>query len=201
MASLHLVPPDLLEHYEWLEWRNAVAVLQGAHPQEWADIVDVLRGFTLPRSQIVVGGGSKSLIAAGLDGPFATRGWREKSFRTRIAVDDAVTDSPTHSVDCYKSGVAIEVEWNNKDTFYDRDLNNFRLLFDLRVIEVGVVITRQDELQPLFRQLLGGPAANSKFGATTTHISKLVPKLEGGGGGGCPVVVIGIGLASYDPRA
>jgi len=33
-------------------------------------------------------------------------------------------------VDCFKNRVAIEVEWNNKDPFYDRDLNNFRLLYD-----------------------------------------------------------------------
>jgi hypothetical protein len=36
--------------------------------------------------------------------------------------------------------VALEVEWNNKDPFYDRDLNNFRLLFDLQVIDVGVIM-------------------------------------------------------------
>jgi hypothetical protein len=201
MTSLHLIPDDLVERYEWHEWRNAVAVLSGAHPQEWAEIVEVLRNFRLPRSHIVVGGGSKSLIAAALDAPLAARGWQEKAFATRIAVDDRVIESPTHSVDCFKNSVAVEVEWNNKDTFYDRDLNNFRLLFDLRAIDVGVIITRRDELQPLFRQLLGNVAANSKFGATTTHLSKLLPRLEGGGGGGCPVLVVGIGLASYDQHS
>jgi hypothetical protein len=30
---------------------------------------------------------------------------------------------PTHKVDNYKAGVAIEVEWNNKTEFYDRDSN------------------------------------------------------------------------------
>jgi Restriction endonuclease BglII len=29
--------------------------------------------------------------------------------------------------------VGLEIEWNNKDPFFDRDLNNFRLLFELRV--------------------------------------------------------------------
>jgi Restriction endonuclease BglII len=198
MSGLHLIPEDLRGRFEWHEWRNAVAVLAGAHPDEWSDIIQVLREFTLQKSHIVVGGGSKSLIAAALDLPLTQRGWREKAFSTRIAVDDKVFDSPTHSVDCFRNSVAVEVEWNNKDTFYDRDLNNFRLLFDLRAIEVGVIMTRRDELQPLFKQLLGSAAANSKFGATTTHMSKLLPRLEGGGGGGCPVLVVGIGLATYD---
>jgi hypothetical protein len=63
-------------------------------------------------------------------------------FKTRIRVDDDERDSPTHKVDCFKGRVGLEVEWNNKDPFFDRDLNNFRLLFELRVIDVGVIITR-----------------------------------------------------------
>ncbi|MGH7006603.1 MAG: BglII/BstYI family type II restriction endonuclease, partial [Alphaproteobacteria bacterium] len=37
----------------------------------------------------------------------------------------------------------------------------------------------------------------ASYGASTTHMSKLLPRLEGGGGGGCPVVVFGIGRANY----
>ena len=39
------------------------------------------------------------------------------------------------------------MEWNNKTEFYDRDLNNFRLLWEMRVLPVGVIITRLYELQ------------------------------------------------------
>lgn len=99
----------------------------------------------------------------------------------------------------FKNGVAFETEWNNKDPFYDRDLNNFRLLFDLRVIHVGVVVTRCDELQGLAVELGRDPQS---YGASTTHMSKLLPRLEGGGGGGCPVVVFGIRRAAFvDDRA
>ena len=66
--------------------------------------------------------------------------------------------TPTHKVDCYKNRVALEVEWNNKDPFFDRDLNNFRLLFDLRAIDAGVIITRCTELQKIFNQLGRGRA-------------------------------------------
>ena len=102
-------------------------------------------------------------------------------------------DSPTHKVDCYKNQVALEVEWNNKDPFYDRDLNNFRLLFDLRAISVGIIITRADELQEIFDDIGRG----SSFGASTTHIGKLIPRIEGGGGGGCPLLVFGITKKLY----
>lgn len=121
------------------------------------------------------------------------RNWVEKHFDTKIVVDDASLASPTHSVDCYKNRVALEIEWNNKDPFYDRDLNNFRLLFGLRVVSVGVIITRCDDLQEIFQQLGRG----SSYGASTTHMSKLLPRIRGGSGGGCPLLVFGISKSLY----
>lgn len=138
-------------------------------------------------------GGRKSRIAGRLDQHFERLGWREKGFDARIVVDGDEYVTPTHKVDCYKSRVALEVEWNNKDPFYDRDLNNFRLLFELRAIDVGVIVTRSDELQEIFVELGRGPS----FGASTTHMSKLLPRLDGGGGGGCPVAVFGIKRGAY----
>ena len=108
-------------------------------------------------------------------------------------MDENTYDAPTHKIDCYKNRVALEVEWNNKDPFFDRDLNNFRLLFDLRAIDVGVVITRASNLQEIFNVLGRGPS----YGNSTTHLDKLIPRLEGGGGGGCPVVVIAIRKEAY----
>ncbi len=124
---------------------------------------------------------------------FPTRYWTLSSFHTKVVIDQRELESPTHKVDCYKNQVALEIEWNNKDPFFDRDLNNFRLLFDLRAISVGVIITRCDELQQIFDLLGRGPS----YGASTTHMSKLLPRLEGGSGGGCPVVVFGISRKLY----
>lgn len=117
----------------------------------------------------------------------------EKGFETSIIVDEAVYQTPTHKVDRFKNRVALEVEWNNKDPFFDRDLNNIRLLFELRAIDVGVIITRCDELQEIFQDLGKGKS----YGASTTHMSRLLPRLEGGGGGGCPVAVFGIRREAY----
>lgn len=87
----------------------------------------------------------------------------------------------------------MEVEWNNKDPFFDRDLNNVRLLFEPRAIDVGVIITRATELQQIFNALGKG----TSYGASTAHHTKLWPRLDGGGGGGCPVLTFAITPALY----
>ena len=193
MSTLHLVPEDIRERYHVKEWRNAAGVLATACPTEWQDILEVLRGFRLLRSEVVVGGGNRSLISRRIDGAFYARGWVEKQFATAFVVDDAQTTSPTHAVDCFRGGVALEVEWNNKDPFFDRDLNNFRLLFELRAIQVGVIITRATELQEIFRR----EGKGASYGAATTHHEKLWPRIEGGAGGGCPVLTFAITARLY----
>lgn len=193
MSTLHIVPEDLRDLYHVREWRNAAGILQTACPTEWAEIVDALRGFRLLRSEVAAAGGNRSLISDRLDGSFYGRGWKEKKFDTAIVLDGVSVESPTHKIDCFKGTVALEIEWNNKDPFYDRDLNNFRLLFELRAIEVGVIVTRGSELQAIFNALGKG----SSYGNSTTHLDKLLPRLDGGGGGGCPVLVFAISNKLY----
>lgn len=195
MVTKHLIPLDIAADYQVEEWRNATGVLQTAHPQEWQDVQDVLKAFEFRKSEILKGGGRKSVIAERIDSFLEGRGWIEKKFETIIRVDQEETISPTHKVDCFKGRVGLEIEWNNKDPFFDRDLNNFRLLFDLRVIDVGVIITRASNLQAVFKRL--GKKVAEKYGASTTHMDKLLPRIEGGGGGGCPILAFGITSAKY----
>ncbi len=183
-----LLPEFIRYNYEVHEWKHACAILHNDFRSEWKDIVSLLMGFRFRKSWITVGGGGKSKVSQAIDHFLFGRGWVEKEFSTSVHVDDHVMDSPTHKVDCYKHGVALEIEWNNKDPFFDRDLNNFRLLFDLRAISVGIIVTRCDHLQEIFDKLGRG----ASFGASTTHMSKLLPRIEGGGGGGCPILVFGI---------
>ena len=164
-----------------------------ACPEEWADILAVLRGFRLLRSEMLTAGGGLSPISQGINAAFSGRGWREEKFETRIVVGEVEYASPTHAVDCFKGRVALELEWNNKDPFFDRDLNNFRLLFDLRAIDVGVIVTRASELQGVFDRLGKG----SSYGCSTTHHAKLWPRIEGGSGGGCPVLTFAITPGLY----
>lgn len=189
------IPKGIERLFEVHEWRNALAVLSAAHPDEWRDICEVLRGFRLLRSEILAPGGGRSRISARLDKAFIDRGWVEKKFDTSITVDENVYISPTHKVDCFKNRVALEIEWSNKDPFFDRDLNNFRLLFDLRAISAGIIITKSNELRPLFEEL--GEEVWNKYGTSTTWMNKLTPRIEGGGGGGCPVAVFAIRRGAY----
>ncbi len=188
-----LLPEFILENYEIHEWKHATAILAQDFPEEFNEICDVLTNFRLKRSYIAVGGGNRSNVSRAIDGAFYRLGWEEKQFQTSIVVDGIATESPTHNVDCFKNRVALEIEWNNKDPFFDRDLNNFRLLFELRVASVGVIVTRCDELQDVVDELGRG----SSFGASTTHMSKLLPRINGGGGGGCPLLVFGISRRLY----
>jgi hypothetical protein len=193
MSTLHLVPADLLERYHVKEWRNATGILSTACPKEWGELQEVLRQFKLQKSEVRIGGGNRSLISRRIDEPLYTKGWIEKKFDTSITVDEDTIESPTHAVDCFKNGVAVEMEWNNKDPFFDRDLNNFRLLFELRAIQVGIIITRSWELQEIFKSIGKG----SSYGKATTHHEKLWPKVEGGGGGGCPVLTFAIKPSNF----
>ncbi|MEP6656861.1 MAG: BglII/BstYI family type II restriction endonuclease [Betaproteobacteria bacterium] len=191
--GIDLLPPFIIENYDVHEWKHACAILHHDFPSEWHDIIDALTEFRFRRSWITIGGGRKSKVAEALDSFLLGRTWVEKKFQTEILVDGRRSESPTHAVDCFKNGVALEIEWNNKDPFYDRDLNNFRLLFDLRVVSVGVIVTRCDDLQAIF----DGIGRGSSFGNSTTHMSKLLPRIEGGSGGGCPILVFGIRRGLY----
>ena len=132
---LAALDPFIQQYYEVHEWRHASAILTADFQAELSDIQEVLINFRLRRSQILAPGGSKSDIAGSIDGELIRRGWQEKKFHTQIRVDDHEMDTPTHKVDCFKNRVALEIEWNNKDPFFDRDLNNFPcfLIFVLSV--------------------------------------------------------------------
>lgn len=199
------------------EWRHASAILQKDYSEHWNDIIQVLSNFRVLKSHVQIGGGGKSKITQALETGFKERGWHPKNWDTSIRIQETSRSgkpmgelrdiaSPTHEVDHVKGEIALEIEWSNKDPFFDRDLNNFRLLFDLRVISVGIIITKEESLRKLFKDIPDLDAngiqkknkagkfvfCDTKFGQSTTWLSKLLPRIEGGGGGGCPILVIGI---------
>ncbi|WP_263078217.1 hypothetical protein [Endozoicomonas sp. Mp262] len=195
--SIAALPQKIRDNYEIHERKHASTILEHDFPEEWRDILDVLEAFELKKTYITTRGGRKSKVSKFIDEFLYSRNWVEKHFDTRIVVDREEKDSPTHGIDCYRNKIGLEIEWNNKDPFYDRDLNNFRLLHDLNVISVGVIITRCTELQQIFNDLGRGES----YGTSTTHMGKLMPKVNGGGSGGCPLLIFGISSALYNPNA
>lgn len=193
--STELLPADIRKLYEVREWKHACAVLKSDYPEQWNDILDVLRKFRFTEANIRAAGGGISVLSQYFNTAFKEKGWVEKSFATKIVVDETEMASPTHKVDCVKGQVALEIEWSNKDPFFDRDLNNFRLLFDLRAVSVGILITKSDEVSEIFKEL--GDEVWAKYGWSSTWMKKLLPRIEGGGGGGCPILVFGITKKLY----
>ncbi len=190
-----LIRKSVRARYRIEERHHACAILASDFPGELNDIVECLDEFCLRRSDVLAKGGNKSPIAIAIDAFLESRGWAEKGFDTKIVVDSIELPTPTHKIDNFKNRVGVEVEWNNKDPFFDRDLNNFRLLHQLNVMSVGVIVTRLWELQAEFKALGKG----ASYGMSTTHWDKLIPKVNGGGAGGCPLLLIGMGMSCYDP--
>jgi restriction endonuclease BglII len=204
-VGLEIIPEGIRKRYHIEERRHACALLAVDYSKELSDILDCLAAFELLRSEIQTPGGGKSKIAGRFDKFFGDRDWKERSIKVSRTVEEKTVDVETHKVDFCKGSVAVEVEWNNKDPFFSRDLNAFRLLHELGVIAVGVIITRMDELQDIFAALPDvwdeknkkNQKIGDKYGASTTHWGKLVPRVQAGGHGTCPLLLIGISKACY----
>ena len=185
--------PSVDAKFDVYEYRHALAILKHDFPAEFAEVEATLSRFILLRSQIEEKGGRKSNIADYFDKSLAANGWIEKQFVTLQIVDGVENEVPTHKIDRVKGRVALEIEWNNKDPFYDRDLSNFRILFDRDAISLGIIVTRSTNLQAIFNDLGKG----ASYGASTTHFNKLEGRIRAGNSGGCPILVFVITERAY----
>ena len=192
--GLDLIPAGLRARFRFEERHHATSILAIDYPSEFKDLMGCFSEFHLRKSHILIAGGGLSPIPKTIDGFLRAREWAEKSFDIKITIDGKPIQIPTHRIDNFKNRVGVETEWNNKTEFYDRDLNNFRLLWEMRVLSVGIIITRLSELQTLFNKLGKG----ASYGASTTHWDKLIPKVESGGAGGCPLLLVGMGMKCYE---
>jgi hypothetical protein len=191
------IPTRLRNRYHFDERHHAISILATDYASEFRDLIHCLEAFTLRKSAILKPGGGLSPIPQTIDNFLRSRGWKEKSFDIKITIDDQPIPIPTHKIDNFKNRIGVEVEWNNKTEFYDRDLSNFGLVWELRVLSVGVIITRLSELQNLFNKLGKG----NSYGAATTHWDKLIPKVDSGSAGVCPLLLVGMGMKCYDAKS
>ena len=174
------------------------SLLEGEFPEALIEIERVLSAIELPISEIIGSGGGETQFTQRLRRALATLNWKKHIFEIGKTIDGVPRESTSHEVDHVKryvdaGVVAMEIEWNNKDPFYHRDLNNFSGLHNEGVIAVGVIITRGPNLQTkLERGAAAGFYPTSKYGRSTTHWDKLTPIVNLGGGGQCPLFLIGI---------
>ena len=71
---------------------------------------------------------------------------------------------------------------------FGHDLLAMRTYFDCGLVDVGVIVTRAEELNGIFRPL----GLMAKYGASTTWMGKLLYRLKSRRNGGCPILAVGI---------
>ncbi|OGP64102.1 MAG: hypothetical protein A3K22_02300 [Deltaproteobacteria bacterium RBG_16_42_7] len=193
------IPSKIKERYEVHDFKHAAAILSNEFPSEFKEICDALLRFRFTMSDVKEAGGNESQIPKKFAKLLRSIDWKERSLTAKIIVDESEISHDTHKVDFIKNRVAFDLEWNSKDQTFDRDLYAFRAFFEYDKISVGILVTRSDELDPWFHSLgeyvdkYGEKRKYSaKYGASTTHMGKLLPRLQAGRSGGCPVLVFGI---------
>ena len=194
------VPTSLLSKYEIHNFNHAIEVLSEAYTTEYAEIIGALEAFTLSVSDIVADGGNESAIPKKLSAYLHPLKWQEVKITgdllvklhrrnptqvTELTIKDFIDG---HNIDYVKNRVAIDMEWNSKDQTFDRDLYAFRTFYECGIISCGVIITRSEQLNPIFSKL----GIKKKYGASTTWMGKLLPRISSGRHGGCPLMVVGI---------
>jgi hypothetical protein len=202
------ISPILLEKYEVLRekyeihnFNHAAEILLHAYPEECAEIFHALEEFSLSVSDILASGGNESAIPKKLSAHLHPLGWHEVKITGDLLVKvhsrnpSKVTEVKTiknfidgHNIDYVKNSIAVDMEWNSKDQTFDRDLYAFRTFYECGIISSGVIITRSEQLNPVFSQL----RIKQKYGASTTWMGKLVSRVNAGRHGGCPIMAVGI---------
>lgn len=155
--------------FDVLTLHHAEAILTHDMPQAALDIESVLLSQHLPVIEIIKGGGGEGLLTQRLRKGFARNGLVKHNFEIKTVIDGVEKEAKSHEVDhvkCYNGcTMALEIEWNNKDPFFDRDLENFQRLHAQGAISVGGIITRgrslQDNLAAIVERFANENAVNS----------------------------------------
>ncbi|MBM3560563.1 MAG: restriction endonuclease [Alphaproteobacteria bacterium] len=143
-----------------IEFRShAKAILAVDFPQVLIDLETALATTTIPIEEIIAGGGGKAKGTQRLRHALHRLGWPKKTFVIERRINGVPRESQTHEIDHVRefedrARVALEIEWNNKDPFFDRDLENFKRLHADGAISVGIIITRGPSLHDNMRALV-----------------------------------------------
>src|SRR3990167_6351799 len=181
------IPPDIAELYEIHDYKHAAAILAIEFPMEFKELCEALRKFRLTVEDIKIAGGNESFIPKKFSEILRPMGWHDRVLTARLLADNREVSLDTHWVDYSKGRVAFDLEWNSKDQTFDRNLFAFRNFHEFGKISAGVILTRSEELNRVFASL----GVKAKYGASTTWMGKLLPRLDAGRGGCCPILVFG----------
>lgn len=130
---------------------HAGAILTVDFPDVAQELEDALLEVSIPAEELIGSGGGEAASTQRLRRRLYQAGWPKHNFDFKLLVDGRETVSNSHEIDHVRRAtagtIACEIEWNNKDPFYDRDLENFQRLHAQSAISIGVMITRGASLQ------------------------------------------------------
>jgi hypothetical protein len=142
-----------------IEFRShAEAILGIDFPEVAEQLEGVLLSSTIPIEEIIGSGGGETKGTKRLRNALAAHDWRKHNFIVQRIIDGVEREAQSHEIDHVKTfgagTIALEIEWNNKDPFFDRDLENFKRLHADGGISLGIIITRGASLQDSIRGLV-----------------------------------------------
>ncbi|MGE0735910.1 MAG: BglII/BstYI family type II restriction endonuclease [Alphaproteobacteria bacterium] len=142
-----------------LEFRShAEAIISGDFPEIVTEIEEILLSTSISVEDLVRSGGGEAVTTQNLRRAFAAKTWNKHVFTIKKLIDGREAESISHQMDhvrtCANGVIALEIEWNNKDPFFDRDLENFKRLHTEGAISVGIILTRGSTLQDSLRDLV-----------------------------------------------
>ena len=130
---------------------HAEAILTGDFAAELAPLTEALLAFRMTAREIIASGGGQAASTMRLRDALYAAGWGKHVFKVATMVDGRERIATSHEIDhvrrCPAGTLAFEIEWNNKDPFFDRDLENFQRLHVQGAISVGILVTRGSRLQ------------------------------------------------------
>jgi hypothetical protein len=151
---------------------HAAAILEKDFPEALSDIEQVLHDFSIPITEIIGSGGGETKGTQRLRHALTKLGWPFTVYEIKKSINNSPREAISHEVDHVKKfkgpwegnkEIALEIEWNNKDPFFDRDLENFKRLHAEGAISLGVVLTRSTSLQKGMRELVCRYAQEQKI--------------------------------------
>jgi hypothetical protein len=142
---------------------HARSILAGEFPEAIAELEEVLLEATIPIEEIIGSGGGETKGTQRLRRGLKAKGWETITFTIKKTINGDERESVSHKMDHVRSfkgddaksyTIAMEIEWNNKDPFYDRDLENFKRLHADGAISIGIIVTRGRALHDRMKELV-----------------------------------------------
>lgn len=154
--------------FQVLALHHAEAILTHDMSSAVDELESVLLNVSVPAEELVRGGGGEGELTQRIRRELSqTYEWKKHKFEIKKIVDGLEKESISHEIDHVKvfAGFtfALEIEWNNKDPFFDRDLENFKRLHADGVISIGAIITRGVSLQEGMRELIANFAQKAQI--------------------------------------